>query len=127
MRKNPPCAADLFQPAVLLRLEGLAQLTAAVAVYAHAGFSGPVFAALFLAPDLSILAYLAGPARGRIAYNSVHNILLPLVLAVSGVLLGSPAALQIALAWLAHIGMDRMFGYGLKTAFDFKDTHLGRI
>ncbi|HLA02836.1 MAG TPA: DUF4260 family protein [Aestuariivirga sp.] len=29
--------------------------------------------------------------------------------------------------WLAHIGLDRAIGYGLKYASDFRDTHLGRI
>ena len=29
--------------------------------------------------------------------------------------------------WLAHVGIDRMLGYGLKQAGGFQDTHLGRI
>jgi hypothetical protein len=37
------------------------------------------------------------------------------------------AALQIALIWLAHIGVDRMLGYGLKYPTGFKDTHLQRV
>jgi hypothetical protein len=32
-----------------------------------------------------------------------------------------------ALIWLAHIGMDRSLGYGLKLPTAFQDTHLGRI
>jgi hypothetical protein len=28
---------------------------------------------------------------------------------------------------VAHIGFDRMLGYGLKHASGFGDTHLGRI
>jgi hypothetical protein len=28
---------------------------------------------------------------------------------------------------VAHSGMDRMMGYGLKLPSSFKDTHLGRI
>ena len=28
---------------------------------------------------------------------------------------------------IAHIGIDRGFGYGLKYAAGFKDTHLGRV
>jgi hypothetical protein len=28
---------------------------------------------------------------------------------------------------LAHVGMDRALGYGLKLPTDFRDTHLGRI
>jgi len=36
-------------------------------------------------------------------------------------------ALALAFIWLAHIGMDRLFGFGLKYPTDFKDTHLGRV
>ncbi|HEY2386937.1 MAG TPA: DUF4260 family protein, partial [Candidatus Binatia bacterium] len=32
-----------------------------------------------------------------------------------------------ALIWLAHIGMDRLLGYGLKYPTSFHHTHLGRI
>jgi hypothetical protein len=33
----------------------------------------------------------------------------------------------IAVIWAAHIGMDRMIGYGLKYAGgDFKETHIQR-
>ena len=29
--------------------------------------------------------------------------------------------------WLAHIGVDRMVGYGLKYPTSSKDTHLNRV
>jgi len=57
----------------ILKLEGAAALAAAVALYAHAGLSWPLFALLILAPDLSMLAYLLGPRAGAAAYNSVHT------------------------------------------------------
>ncbi|MGQ7476239.1 DUF4260 family protein [Streptococcus suis] len=31
------------------------------------------------------------------------------------------------LIWLAHIGWDRAFGYGLKYESGFKHTHLGDL
>jgi hypothetical protein len=34
---------------------------------------------------------------------------------------------QIALIWAAHIGVDRVLGFGLKYPTAFKDTDLGRI
>jgi hypothetical protein len=34
---------------------------------------------------------------------------------------------QASLIWIAHIGFDRLMGYGLKIGPGFKDTHLGRI
>jgi hypothetical protein len=33
----------------------------------------------------------------------------------------------IAIIWLAHIGMDRVVGYGLKYSAGFGFTHLGRV
>ena len=111
----------------ILRLEGAAALAAAIALYAHAGFSWPLFAILLLAPDLAMLAYLIGPRPGAAAYNLVHTYALSVPLALAGYLLASPIALALGLIWIAHIGMDRMFGYGLKYASGFSDTHLGRI
>jgi hypothetical protein len=39
----------------------------------------------------------------------------------------SPLTLSVALIWLAHIGIDRALGYGLKYSAGFGFTHLGRI
>ena len=71
--------------------------------------------------------YLAGPRAGAIAYDVVHTYVLPLGLAVAGVLAGSDLAVQLALIWLAHVGADRLLGYGLKYPTGFKDTHLQRV
>jgi hypothetical protein len=38
-----------------------------------------------------------------------------------------PGLGSVALIWIAHIGIDRAMGYGLKYATAFSDTHLGRI
>jgi hypothetical protein len=111
----------------LLRLEGAAAFATAIALYAHAGFSWLAFAVLFLAPDLSMLAYLVGPRAGALAYNFAHTYALALLLALAGFALGSPVALTLALIVIGHIGFDRMLGYGLKYASGFGDTHLGRI
>jgi hypothetical protein len=111
----------------ILRLEGAAALAGAVALYAHAGFSWPVFALLFLAPDLAMLGYLAGPKTGAVAYNLVHTYAGPPILALAGYLFTTDLALALALTWVAHIGLDRALGYGLKYPTRFGDTHLGRV
>ena len=111
----------------ILRLEGAAAFAAAIALYAHAGFSRPLFALLILAPDLAMLPYLIGPRAGAFAYNLVHTYALALPFAVAAFALGSPVATALGLIWIAHIGMDRMLGYGLKYPSGFSDTHLGRI
>ena len=111
----------------LLRLEGLAMLAGAAAIYAHSSGDWKLFAILFLAPDLSFLSYIFGPRAGAAAYNFAHSLIAPIIL--GGAALGANAALPltIALIWVAHIGFDRALGYGLKYASGFGDTHLGHI
>ena len=111
---------------LLLRLEGLAALAVAVAFYAHAGFSWPVFGVFLLAPDLSMLGYLAGPQAGAAAYNLVHTYVLALTLTLAGFFATLPALTAAGLILIAHIGLDRALGYGLKYSTAFGDTHLGR-
>ena len=112
---------------LLLRAEGFIVLAAAVAAYGQFGAGWGWFAALFLLPDLSFLAYLAGPRWGALAYNAAHSYLGAVGLLAVGVLGASPMLLAAALVWCAHIGFDRALGYGLKYAAGFGQTHLGRI
>lgn len=99
---------------LLPRLEGLALFTAALAFYASQGFGWWLFALLLLAPDLAALGYLINARTGNLSYNITHTVIFPLVLAVGVALTGNMFGLQITLIWLAHIGMDRTVGYGLK-------------
>jgi hypothetical protein len=64
---------------------------------------------------------------GAALYNAFHSYPLPAALGIFGLLAGAPLAVGVASVWFAHIGMDRMAGYGLKYASGFKDTHLGRV
>ena len=114
-------------PRLVLRVEGLALLAGAVTLYAFSGGSWLLFAALLLAPDLTFAAYLAGPRFGAACYNAAHTTLGPIALGVGGALLAAPPAIGVALIWLAHIGLDRALGYGLKYEAGFAFTHLGRI
>jgi hypothetical protein len=112
---------------VVLRFEGLAVFAVALLLYAHAGFSWPLFALLFLAPDLSMLAYLAGPRVGAFGYNLMHTYTLAVALVLSGFAGDAPGLTATGLIWIAHIGLDRALGYGLKYPTGFGDTHLGHI
>jgi hypothetical protein len=114
-------------PAVLLRLEGAAVLAASIALYADGDWSWLAFVLLLLAPDVSMLGYLGGPRTGMVVYDLVHFAALPIALGTAGVLGDSGVAVQLALIWLAHLGMDRMLGYGLKYPTSFSDTHLQRV
>jgi hypothetical protein len=111
---------------IWLRAEGVALLLAAVSWYAAAGHAWSTFALVFLAPDVSFVGYLAGPRVGAVVYNVAHALVLPLVMAALGAA-GRPELLPVAAIWIAHIGFDRMLGYGLKYTTAFGDTHLGRI
>ncbi len=112
---------------LLLRAEGLAVVAAAVAAYAQFGAGWGWFAALFLVPDLSFLAYLAGPRAGAAAYNTMHSYLGAVGLLAAGVLGAAPLLVAGGLVWCAHIGFDRLLGYGLKYSAGFGYTHLGPI
>jgi hypothetical protein len=114
-------------PGRLLHLEGLAVMAASLAVYFDAGYGWLLLVVLFLAPDLSMLGYLRGPALGALTYDLVHTYVGPIALGTVGVLAGWDHATQLGLIWLAHIGLDRMLGYGLKYPTAFKDTHLQRV
>jgi hypothetical protein len=111
----------------LLRLEGLAVLAAAISAYGFVGGSWPLFALLLLAPDLAMIGYRFGSVVGAAAYNAVHAYLAPAALGAAGLALGAPTIQALALIWIAHIGLDRALGYGLKYASGFGDSHLGRI
>ncbi len=110
---------------LLLRLEGFAAFAAALAVYWRNDFSWLASALFFLAPDLAMLAYLAGPRAGALGYNFAHTYVLPLTLALFGLFGSVPFAAAGGLIWIAHIGFDRALGYGLKYPTAFGDTHLG--
>jgi len=111
--------------AVLLRAEALVELCLAVWAYSALGGAWPVFLALFLAPDLSMIGYLVNPRIGARLYNAGHTTLAPAFLALAGFALAIPLLYSLALIWLAHIGFDRFIGYGLKFPQAFAATHLG--
>lgn len=112
---------------LVLRVEGVCVLCAAVLAYATFGLGWVVFAACFFVPDLSFCAYLAGPAIGACIYNIAHSYCGPVLLLGAGVMFAAPIVVAASLVWCAHIGFDRALGYGLKYASDFGFTHLGPI
>lgn len=118
--------AVVGEPLILLRIEGAVALAAATWAYHQLGGPWLWLAVLLLTPDFSMLGYLAGPKIGATCYNAVHSYVAPALLALAGLAFGEHLLLLGALIWAAHIGMDRMLGYGLKYATAFGDTHLGR-
>lgn len=111
----------------ILRLEGLILLIASVAIYVVLGGSWLMFAVLLFAPDVSLLGYLKNPRVGALMYNAVHAYLLPGALLLVALAANATIPLQIAVIWFAHIGLDRMLGYGLKYPTEAKATHIQRV
>ena len=125
--RTPETARASFSvaaPKFLLRVEGLIMGIAAVMGYGALGGSWGLFAALLLVPDVSMLGYLAGRRVGAAMYNAGHHLVGPSLVAGIGALTGTPDAYLYALIWVAHIGLDRALGYGLKYPTAFRDTHL---
>ena len=114
-------------PAVLLRLEGVAVFFGAIALYISQGASGLLFGLLLFAPDLSMVGYRINPRVGSFTYNAFHTYALPASLMALALAARWTLGMHIALIWFAHIGMDRMLGFGLKYPTAFKDTHLQRV
>jgi hypothetical protein len=109
-----------------LRLEGAAAFVAGLALYGWLGGPWLLALPLLLLPDAAAIGYLAGPRLGAFTYNLVHNWAFGLALLGAGLAAGAlPIAILGAIS-VAHVGMDRSVGYGLKLG-TFQDTHLGRI
>ena len=110
-----------------LRLEGVAAFAAGLALFAMTGGNLLFVVPLLLVPDISALGYVAGPRVGAFTYNLVHTWLSGLLVLGLAVAIASPILQLAAAILIAHVGMDRAVGYGLKLPSSFQDTHLGRM
>lgn len=118
---------SILTMSTLLRMEGLVYLCGGAVAYHQFGGGWLVFALFFLAPDLSLTGYFLNARTAAILYNMAHSTLGPLVLALAAYTADWHAGGLAAAIWFAHIGFDRVLGYGLKHFSGFADTHLGRI
>jgi uncharacterized protein DUF4260 len=110
-----------------LRLEGLAAFAAGLALFGATGGNWLLVVPLLLLPDVSAAGFLAGQRVGTFTYNLVHNWVPGLAVLALGTWLASPAIVLAGSILVAHVGMDRAVGYGLKLPSSFHDTHLGRM
>jgi hypothetical protein len=111
----------------ILRIEGLSVFLLSSTIYFVVGFNWLFFVVLFFTPDIFMLGYFKNNVFGAIVYNLGHTYTIPIGLGLIGLLGGFQTILAISLIWLAHIGLDRVLGFGLKQPTDFKDTDLGRL
>lgn len=117
----------LTKPKLLLHVEGAAILMLCVFFYHQLHASWLLFAILFLAPDLFMLGYLANVRIGSAIYNFAHTYITPGILLAIAYLAVKQQLFPLALIWTAHIGFDRLLGFGLKYPTNFKDTHLQHV
>jgi hypothetical protein len=110
-----------------LRMEGVAAFAAGIVLYALNGGEWLLIIPLLLLPDLSAIGYLAGPRIGAISYNAILIWAPGFIALAIGLWLASLVMQLLAAILIAHVGMDRAVGYGLKLPGSFRDTHLGRM
>lgn len=111
------------------RFEGALVFVAALIVLSRetAGLTWWAVVLIFLAPDISMAFFALGSRVGAFAYNAVHIYGMGAFVMALGMALGTPLVAVVGVLWLAHVGFDRMLGYGLKSPEGFNITHLGRI
>jgi hypothetical protein len=114
-------------PSWLLRLEGAVVFFIVVVLYSRLGSGWLMFAVLFFVPDVSMIGYAVNTRVGAALYNLIHAYALPAALGLIGLWLADEVIMSLSLTWFAHIGLDRVLGFGLKYPTVFKDTHLQRV
>lgn len=124
---TPQTMSQFSMPSLILRAEGLVLFVGAVILYTHLQFSGWALLLLLFSLDVFMVGYLKNPRVGSVVYNIGHTDIAPIVLALVSLSLNWSVGLQFALIWFAHIGLDRLMGYGLKYPTVFQDTHFQRL
>jgi hypothetical protein len=108
-----------------LKLEEVALFALSIIVFSTLPFAWWWFPALLLVPDIAMLGYLINPRVGAFCYNLGHHRALGLVVYGIGFLMGNAILLLIGVILFGHSAFDRIWGYGLKYASGFRQTHLG--
>ena len=74
-----------------------------------------------------MLGYLINSRIGAATYNIFHHKGIAIGVMLAGYYLSMPILSLVGIILFSHSAMDRMFGYGLKFADSFNNTHLGTI
>ena len=65
-------------------------------------------------PTSPFRCYLLNKRVGAAAYNAVHTYISAAALAASGTAADRALLTSLAMIWVAHIGLDRLLGFGLR-------------
>ncbi len=115
------------QHIIFQRIEAFTLFIISTYFYFDLGFSLVAYLLLLLVFDVFMVGYIKNAKVGAYIYNLGHSLIFPLVILLIAWATNSEAAMGLSLIWMAHIGLDRFLGYGLKLASGFKETHLGKI
>ena len=110
----------------IIQLEELAQMALGILGLSMLApeFSWWVWILLFLSPDISFIAYIAGMKAGTVVYNIFHHRGIAIATAAAGLWMNSDLMMLAGIILYTHACFDRMLGYGLKFPTGFKHTHL---
>lgn len=115
------------QSLLFQRIEAATIFAASLFIYIKLDFSILVFILLLFVFDVFMIGYLFNSKIGAYCYNLGHSMIAPPILFAIGFATDTRILIGFSLIWFAHIGMDRLLGYGLKFTSGFKETHLGHI
>ena len=124
---SAPDGVVIGTPRRLLRFEGAVLSVGALVAYSTTDRAWWLVPLTLLVPDLTMIGYLGGSRLGAYLYNLGHTTPLPAAVVAIGWWQDKSLIGALGLVWLAHIGLDRLLGYGLKYGDHFQHTHLGRL
>jgi len=127
MTDSSPDGIVVGTPRRWLRVEGATLLAGSLIAYSTTGQAWWLVPITLLLPDLTMVGYLGGPRLGSRLYNLAHSTPLPAAIVAVGWWQDKSLLVALGLVGLAHIGLDRVLGYGLKYGDHFQHTHLGRL
>jgi hypothetical protein len=109
------------------RIEAVFVFFASLYFYHRLHFMLWLFVVFLFSVDICMVGYLKDNKIGAYVYNFGHSLIAPSILLVIGTMDSQRVLLAMGLIWIAHVGLDRALGYGLKYENGFTHTHLGII
>ncbi len=111
----------------ILKLEELLQFALGIYLFSTLSYAWWWFLVLILLPDIGMLGYLVNTKTGALTYNVFHHKGLAILILLVGIYFEIEVMQLIGIILFSHAALDRVFGYGLKYADNFKNTHLGHL
>ncbi len=108
----------------LIRLEETALFCISIFLFTQLDFAWWWFPLLLLVPDIGMAGYAIDKKVGAYFYNFVHHRGIGIIIYLIGAFAAQQVLQLAGIILFAHSTIDRVFGFGLKYADDFKHTHL---